>query len=291
MTRCNLCPRKCNAIRTETDNIGGFCKMPALPRIARAGLHLWEEPVISGKNGSGTIFFSGCSLTCVFCQNYNISHNGFGKTVSIERLADIFRELESLGAENINLVNPTHYVEAIKKAFLIYKPNIPIVYNTSGYDSIDTINNGFTDVYLFDLKYIDEEKSQKYSCAKDYFTVASKALTMAYKAVGTPSFNDKDIMQKGVIVRHLLLPSSTNDAIKIIDWTEKNCPDVIFSLMAQYTPYGKAEKYKEINRKITEREYNKVVSHLLDKQFYDTFIQERTSASEDYIPDFNLEGV
>ncbi len=291
MTKCNLCPRKCNALRTESENIGGYCKMPLLPRIAKAGIHLWEEPVISGTNGSGTIFFSGCSLGCVFCQNFKISHNGFGKTVSIKRLAEIFRELEEKGAHNINLVNPTHYVNVIKQALDIYKPNIPIVYNTSGYDSDETINNGFTDIYLFDLKYCDDEKSLKYSAAKDYFSVATNALKNAYDIAGSPSFDENGIMKKGIIVRHLLLPSSTNDAIKIIEWTEKNCPDVIFSLMAQYTPYGEADKFKELTRKITKREYEKVLSFLEDKKFYNIFIQEHTSATEEYIPDFDLEGV
>ncbi len=291
MTKCNQCPRRCNALRNGTENIGGFCRMPNLPRIARAGLHFWEEPCISGKHGSGTVFFSGCSLKCVYCQNFDISHNGFGKNVSIERLAEIFKELESKGAENINLVNPTHYIGAIKEALKIYKPNIPIVYNSSGYDSIYTVNNGFTDVYLFDFKYCDNEKSLKYSAAADYFTVATNAIKKAYDLIGKCKFDDSGIMQSGIIIRHLLLPSSTNDAIRIIDWAAENCKNAVFSLMSQYVPMGKADEYKEINRRITAREYDKVCNHLMEKDFCNIYVQERESANTAYIPEFNLEGV
>lgn len=265
--------------------------MPLFPRLARAGLHYWEEPCISGEGGSGTIFFSGCSLRCVYCQNFEISHKNFGKTVSIERLAEIFKELEDKGAENINLVNPTHYIHAIREALNIYKPSIPIVYNTSGYENADDLREFPVDIYLFDLKYCDDEKSLRYSAAGDYFGVATNALMTVYKMLGKPQFDERGIMQNGIIVRHLLLPSSTNDAIRIIDWCEKHCPEVIFSLMAQYTPYGKAMEHKQLGRKITSREYDKVCDHLSNKKFFDIYVQERKSATEDFIPPFNLEGI
>ena len=288
---CNLCPRRCNTERSEYVNESGFCGMPLFPRLARAGLHFWEEPCISGKNGSGTVFFSGCSLRCIYCQNLEISHKNHGKTVSYERLADIFKELEDKGAENINLVNPTHYTHAIKRALEIYKPKIPIVYNTGGYERTEIIDSFPADIYLFDLKYCDDKKSLEYSSASDYFSVAKKALLAAYKRVGTPKFNEKGIMQSGIIVRHLLLPSSTNDAIKIIDWCENNCPDVIFSLMAQYMPYGDAKQHKILGRRITKREYDKVLSYCENRNFFEIYVQELESATSDYIPAFNLEGV
>ncbi|MBR6694256.1 MAG: radical SAM protein [Clostridia bacterium] len=288
---CNLCPRRCNTERSEYVNESGFCGMPLFPRLARAGLHFWEEPCISGKNGSGTVFFSGCSLRCIYCQNLEISHKNHGKTVSYERLAEIFKELEDKGAENINLVNPTHYTHAIKRALEIYKPNIPIVYNTGGYERTEIIDSFPADIYLFDLKYCDDKKSLEYSAASDYFSVAKDALLAAYRRVGAPRFNENGIMQSGIIVRHLLLPSSTNDAIKIIDWCEKNCPDVIFSLMAQYTPYGDAKQHKILGRRITKREYDKVLSYCENRNFFEIYVQELESATSDYIPAFNLEGV
>ncbi len=265
--------------------------MPLFPRLAKASLHFWEEPCISGVNGSGTVFFSGCSLRCVFCQNYDLSHKGFGKSVTFERLAEIFKSLEERGAENINLVNPTHYTHAIKKALEIYSPNIPIVYNTGGYDNAEIIDDFPADVYLFDLKYCDDNKSLNYSGAADYFSVATKSLKKAYERVGAPIFDKRGMLKKGIIVRHLLLPASTGDAIKIIDWCEKNCPDVIFSLMAQYTPMGNSDKYKELSRRITKREYQKVCDALENRSFAEIYVQEMQSASEEYIPSFDLEGV
>lgn len=265
--------------------------MPLLPKIAKAYLHLWEEPCISGENGSGTVFFSGCNLNCVYCQNYDISHGGFGKTVSYERLSQIFGELEEKGAHNINLVNPTHYVDAIEKALLIYKPNIPIVYNSSGYENADIAIKDFIHIYLFDLKYISDEKAAKYSTAPDYFAVAAKAIKAAYDRVGEPQFDENGIMKSGVIIRHLLLPMSTKDAIGIIDWVAENCPKAVFSLMAQYLPCGAANKFKELSRRITQREYNKVCEHLFSKDLKNVYVQELASSVSEYIPDFNLEGV
>ena len=265
--------------------------MPLLPKISKASLHFWEEPCISGQNGSGTVFFSGCSLRCVFCQNYEISHGGKGKQISYERLAEIFYELEEKGAHNINLVNPTHYIDAIKTALDIYKPKIPIVYNSGGFDNISIADLDFIDIYLFDLKFKNNEKAIKYAAADGYFDTATRVIKAAHDRIGTPAFSKDGIMQKGVIIRHLLLPSSTNDAIEIIDWAEDNCKNAVFSLMSQYLPFGNAEKFKELNRKITKREYDKVCNHIAQKHFFDVYIQDMSSSSENYIPVFNFEGV
>lgn len=289
---CNLCPRKCNAVRTDAENIGGVCNAPLPPKIARAGLHFWEEPCISGSKGSGTVFFSGCSLNCIYCQNHDVSRNLVGKTVSYERLAEIFKELEDAGAHNINLVTPSHYIYAIKNALDIYKPKIPIVYNSSGYDSVEILKSleGYIDIYLMDFKYMAEERAQKYSCAKDYPIVAMNAIDEAYRQVGKCEF-DNDIMKKGIIIRHLLLPQGTNDAISIFNWVKENTPNAYFSIMSQYTPMPNCEKFPEINRKITKREYEKVLSAILDSNFKNCYIQEKSSSSTEYIPKFNLEGV
>ena len=287
MFQCNLCPRKCDAQRDETTNIGGFCGMPANPKIARADLHFWEEPCISGQNGSGTIFFSGCSLACVYCQNYEISHQNKGRVITVEQLADIMRELENKGAHNINFVNPTHYFEAIKNALKIYKPNIPLVYNSGGYDRAENIKEDIFDIYLMDLKYVSPDKAERYSLAADYFEFASSAIKTAYKQKKIV-IDKNGIMQSGVIVRHLVLPLATREAMAVIDWVSENTPDAYFSLMAQYVPYGKAHEFKELNRKITKREYEKVLEHLYTKPLNNVFIQDYSSSDKKYIPDFNF---
>ncbi len=289
---CNLCPRKCGAIRTEKENINGFCKMPLLPKVARAALHFGEEPIISGENGSGTVFFSGCSLKCVFCQNEVISHGGQGIEISYERLAQIFKELEEKGANNINLVSPTHYVNAIIKALDIYRPNIPIVYNSSGYESVETLRllKDYVDVYLIDFKYIDSKKAADYSFAPDYPQIAEKAVIECINQKGSAVIQN-GIMKSGVIVRHLLLPSSTRDAIKIFDFVKDNASDAYLSLMGQYVPLYGAQKFPEINRKITKREYEKVCDYIISSAFQNCFVQELSSAVTDYIPQFNGQGV
>ncbi len=290
---CSLCPRRCNAFRTDSENIGGFCKMPLLPTIAKAALHFGEEPPISGKNGSGTVFFSGCSLNCIYCQNYDLSHNLLGKTVSYERLAEIFRELEQNGAHNINLVTPSHYALAIKEALDIYRPQIPIVYNCSGYESVETLEmlKGYIDILLFDFKYINSDKAKLLSCAPDYPQIAEKALKVAYKQQESCIFDSNGILQKGVIVRHLLLPQSTNDAIAIFDFVKNNTHNAYFSLMSQYVPMGEAKTVPQINRKVTKRESEKVVGYIIDSGFSNCYIQEMTSATKEYIPNFDLSGV
>lgn len=285
---CNDCPRKCGALRSETENIGGFCRMPLFPKIARADLHFWEEPCISGKNGSGTIFFSGCSLRCVYCQNFEISHLGGGEVKTVNDLAEIMRELENRGAHNINFVNPTHYAWAIREALKIYKPNIPLVYNSGGYDSVSAIEEDIFDVYLLDIKYVSSEKSLRYSGISDYFEVAANAVKAAYRLKAEPKINPDGIMQSGVIIRHLVLPQSTREAMAVADWVAENTPNAYFSVMAQYLPCGKAENYSEINRRITRREYDKVIDYVCSKNIKNVYVQSRTSAESDYIPKFNL---
>ena len=290
---CNLCGRKCNAKRTNETNIGGYCKMSLTPMIAHTMLHMWEEPCISGINGSGTVFFSGCSLRCVFCQNWEISHENYGKAISIERLADVFYELEHKGAHNINLVNPTHYVHSIVEALKIYKPNIPVVYNSGGYDDIDTIKmlKGYVDVYLMDFKYISTEKSEKYSKAANYPEVAQNCILECIKQIGETVIDSDGLMVKGVIIRHLVLPASTSEAMKIIDWVKTNAFNAYFSLMSQYTPHKNAYNFKELSRKVTSREYNKVLNYLIDSNIKNVYIQELSSSNKDYVPKFTLNGI
>lgn len=287
---CNACPRRCNAERNE-NNGSGYCGMPLFPVIARAALHFGEEPCVSGARGSGTVFFSGCSLRCVYCQNEIISHKNSGVTVTPQRLAEIFKELEGLGAHNINLVNPTHFIWAIKEALNIYKPNIPLVYNSGGYDNPEVIKENIFDVYLMDLKYVSGEKSLKYSGAADYFERASESIKAAFKVTGKPTLDDSGIMQRGLIVRHLVLPLATKEAIRVIEWVKENTPDAYLSVMSQYLPLARAKDFPEINRKITKREYDKVLDYVINNGPENVYIQERTSASESYIPDFNGQGV
>ena len=292
MPICNDCPRKCNVERNIGEFSRGFCKMPYNAVLARASLHLWEEPVISGERGSGAIFFSGCNLRCVFCQNYEISHENFGKQVSKSEFIDIVKNLENQGAHTINLVNPTHFVPFIKEVFSEYKPSVPVVYNTGGYDDVESIRSlqGLIDVYLPDLKYFDSDVSKKYSNAENYFEKASKAVLEMQRQVGKSVIKD-GIMQKGMIIRHLVLPKNTDQSIKILRWIKDNLPiDTYISLMSQYVPYVKTE-YKELNRRIVTAEYQKVIDEFERLGFENGFMQERSSAQTDFIPKFDLSGV
>lgn len=292
MPICNACPRKCNAERNIGEFSRGFCKMPYNAVLARASLHLWEEPVISGERGSGAIFFSGCNLRCVFCQNFEISHENFGKQVSKSEFIDIVKRLENQGAHTINLVNPTHFVPFIKEVFNEYKPSVPVVYNTGGYDDVESIRSldGLIDVYLPDLKYFDSDVSKKYSNAENYFEKASKAVLEMQRQVGKSVIKD-GIMQKGLIIRHLVLPKNTDQSIKILRWIKDNLPiDTYISLMSQYVPYVKTE-YKELNRRIVTAEYQKVIDEFERLGFENGFMQERSSAQTDFIPKFDLSGV
>lgn len=287
---CNVCPRKCNVDRQNTL---GYCKSPDKFKLARAALHFWEEPCISGKNGSGAIFFSGCNLGCVFCQNFDISHNCKGVEVSDDKLIDIMKSLVDKGANNINLVNPTHYSAQLLQVFEKYKPPVPIVYNTSGYDSVETLRlfDGIVDVYLPDFKYIRPDKAKKYSKAENYPQVAEAALTEMKRQVKSDVFDDRGIMQKGMIIRHLVLPSNTNASVEALDYLAENFDDTYISVMAQYVPCGDLSDYKEINRSLTQREYDKVVNHILDLGLDKIFVQELEAASDEFIPDFDFTGV
>ncbi len=287
---CSACPRNCNVDREKSL---GYCKSPDKFKLARAALHFWEEPCISGKNGSGAIFFSGCNLGCVFCQNFDISHNCKGVEVSDERFIDIMKSLVDKGANNINLVNPTHYSAQLLRVFEKYKPSVPIVYNTSGYDSVETLRSfdGIVDVYLPDFKYIRSDKAQKYSKAENYPQIAEAALREMKRQVGNDAFNGDGIMQKGMIIRHLVLPSNTNSSVEALDYLAEFFSDTYISVMAQYVPCGDLSNYKEINRPLTQREYDKVVNHIFDLGLEKIFIQELEAASDEFIPDFDFTGV
>ena len=287
---CNACPRGCNVDRKVSL---GYCKSPEKFKLARASLHYWEEPCISGKNGSGAIFFSGCNLGCVFCQNYEISHGCKGVEVSDDDLVRIMKRLVDEGANNINFVNPTHYSLQLLRVLEKYKPPVPIVYNTSGYDSVETLKmlDGAVDIYLPDFKYIRPDKALKYSKAEDYPQVAEEALAEMKRQVGDDVFDENGIMQRGMIIRHLVLPSNTNSSISALDYLAENFGDTYISVMAQYVPCGDLTEYKEINRRLTQREYDKVVNHIFDLGLQKIFVQELESAVTDYIPDFDLTGV
>ena len=288
---CNSCPRKCNIDR---DSVTGICGVPAAYKVARAALHFWEEPCISGEKGSGTVFFSGCSLKCVFCQNFEISRNAFGKEISEEKLIEIFKDLENQGAHNINLVNPTHYSAQLSETLRKYKPSIPVVWNTGGYDSVESLRklDGLVDIYLADIKYVSESVSKKYSGAENYFSVASQAVLEMQSQVGENVFDENRIMKKGLIIRHLVLPGNVSQAFRVMDWVKENLPeDTILSLMSQYTPCGKACEYPTINRRLSEREYDLVLDYAEKLDFENVFIQEIESSSKDFIPDFDLTGI
>lgn len=287
---CNACPRGCNVDRQNTL---GYCKSPEKFKLARASLHYWEEPCISGKNGSGAIFFSGCNLGCVFCQNYEISHGCKGVEVSDDDLVRIMKRLVDEGANNINFVNPTHYSLQLLRVLEKYKPPVPIVYNTSGYDSVETLKilDGAVDIYLPDFKYIRPEKALKYSKAEDYPQVAEEALAEMKRQVGEDVFDENGIMQRGMIIRHLVLPSNTNSSISALDYLAENFGDTYISVMAQYVPCGDLTEYKEINRPLTQREYDKVVNHIFDLGLQKIFVQELEAASDEFIPDFDFTGV
>lgn len=288
---CNSCPRKCNIDR---DSVTGICGVPAAYKVARAALHFWEEPCISGEKGSGTVFFSGCSLKCVFCQNFEISRNAFGKEISEEKLIEIFKDLENQGAHNINLVNPTHYSAQLSETLRKYKPSIPVVWNTGGYDSVESLRrlDGLVDIYLADIKYVSESVSKKYSGAENYFSVASQAVLELQSQVGENIFDENGIMKKGLIIRHLVLPGNVSQAFRVMDWVKENLPeDTILSLMSQYTPCGKACEYPTINRRLSEREYDLVLDYAEKLDFENVFIQEIESSSKDFIPDFDLTGI
>lgn len=288
---CSICPRQCGAMRSESSNIGGYCGMPSIPVAARAALHFGEEPCVSGTRGSGTIFFSGCSLGCIYCQNESISHQRYGKEISIERLADIMRELEQSGAHNINFVNPTHYVVSICKALELYKPNVPVLYNSGGYERVETIKmlDGLVDIYLPDCKYVDSGLSSSLSDAPDYFEYASAAIREMVRQTGPVTLDDDGVAQSGTIVRHLVLPGHTKNSIDVLNWLS-TIDDVWVSLMFQYTPCGDLKYHKELQRPLTRRECDKVWGHLSDLGI-NGYVQDRKSTGIEMIPLFDLTGI
>lgn len=288
--KCNTCPRHCNIDR-KTHR--GFCNADEDVTLALCNLHFSEEPCISGTNGSGTIFFSGCNLRCVFCQNLEVSRNKIGTTVSINRLAEIFKELEIKGANNINLVTPTHYALQIIEALKVYKPQIPIVYNTNGYEDVDTLIKlkDYIDIYLTDFKYYDDDLAMRLSSVKNYKNVATAALRQMLINQPKNIYDKNGIMQKGVIVRHLVLPSYTDDSIKVLKHLYDNFSNnILISLMSQYTPLNIDDTYSDISRRLKPIEYKRVLMYLNTLGF-DGFKQELDSANSTYIPNFDLTGV
>lgn len=292
---CRLCPRNCNAKRESTWG-RGFCKMGMNPSVARAALHFWEEPCISGTKGSGTVFFTGCTLQCVFCQNAQISTAEFpGKYLTPQALSEVFWNLVEQGAHNINLVNPTHFVPAIVQALEGKRLPIPVVYNSSGYEAVDTLKQleGLVDIYLPDFKYGNNEIALRYSKAPDYVDYTVKAITEMVRQCGRPKFNEAGLMQSGVMVRHLILPGNTKSSIEVLDRLSRQFGKSIYvSLMAQYLPCGKVDDthYVELNRRITKRELEKIEAYLFQLDL-EGFVQERESAQKLYIPNFDFQGV
>lgn len=293
---CRLCPRECKANRIEGK--AGFCGVAGEGvYLARAALHMWEEPCISGEDGSGTVFFSGCSLRCVYCQNHSIANAKAGKEVSRERLSEIFLELQEKGANNINLVTPTHYTPEIIWAVKKARGNgltLPIVYNCSGYEKVNTLKllDGIVDIYLTDFKYMDKEAAKRYSNAPDYPEVVKSALEEMVRQTGEAEFSESGMMQKGVIVRHLLLPGYMENAKAVVKYVYETYGDSVFlSLMNQYTPLPQVEKFPEINRRVTEEEYDELVDYAIEIGVENGFIQEGETAEESFIPEFNNEGV
>ena len=287
-----MCPHRCGADREN--KIFGSCGVGINPIVARAYLHQWEEPVISGTRGSGTVFFSGCNLHCVFCQNYDISSKNFGKEISIKRLREIYLELIRQGAHNINLVTPTHFTESILQS-LAESLAVPVVWNSSGFESVDTLKRleGKVQIYLPDLKYFDDVAAVKYSNAYNYFQIATTAIKEMYRQVGDYVLDGDGVMQKGVIIRHLLLPNRLDDTKKIIDWVANNFKpgQVMFSLMHQYVPCGRAKDFAELNRKVTQDEYEEAELYLMESKIEDGFVQEGEAASGEFIPKWDLTGV
>lgn len=289
MPLCTLCPRKCGRLRPD-----GFCRMGENPRVARAALHFWEEPCISGTRGSGAVFFSGCSLRCVFCQNQKISAGGFGKDISVERLREIFDELIARGAHNINLVNPTHFAGAIAEA--LDKPlPVPVVYNSGGYDRVETLRmlDGKVQVYLPDMKYAQAELGARYARAADYPEVAKAAIQEMVRQTGPYQLDENGMLVSGVLIRHLVLPGHLQNTRQVIDWVAQTFAPgtVLFSLMSQYTPCGDLSHTPELNRRLTKREQKAAEEYLFAAGIEDGFVQERASAKQEYIPAFDLTGV
>ena len=293
--KCDLCPRKCLVDRKKGEK--GICGLTENLKVARAALHFWEEPCISGDAGSGAVFFSGCPLHCVFCQNENIANGTVGKEISLERLVDIFLELQEKRANNINLVTPGHFVPQIVKALDQARKEgltLPVVYNTSSYETVDTIKmlEGYVDIYLPDFKYMDPELAGKYSHAKDYPQVAKLALEEMVRQTGMPEFDSRGMMKRGVIVRHLLLPGHVKNSKNVLKYLYKTYGDKIYiSMMNQYTPMPAMKDDPQLSRKVTDREYERLIDYAISLGLNNGFIQEGETAKESFIPEFDGEGV
>lgn len=288
--KCQVCPRNCLVNRNKGEL--GFCRANNKLKIARYSLHMWEEPCISGENGSGTIFFSNCNLKCIFCQNYDISTQNFGKEITIDRFVEICIYLQRKGAHNINLVTPTHFIPLIKEGLIKAKRNglsIPVVYNSSGYESVDALKSldGLIDIYLPDFKYFDDNLAIKYSKAPNYFKIASCALEEMYRQVGKPYF-ENGIMKSGIIVRHLMLPQALDDSKKIIRFLyEKYNDNIYLSIMNQYTPVREIKEYPHLNHTVEDSSYDELINYACDLGVVNAFIQEGETQKESFIPDFS----
>lgn len=292
--KCDICPHNCKINR---EKVIGKCKATDKPKLALSSLHFFEEPCISERNGSGTVFFSNCNLKCVYCQNYQISNEGFGIEITIERLSEIFLELQEKKANNINLVSPTIYAYQIKQALIIAKQkglNIPIIYNSSGYEKVETLKEleGYIDVYLPDFKYASNELGEKYSGVKNYYDICLPALREMYKQVGAPILNENGIIQKGMIIRHLILPNNIENTKNVIKDIKNNFPnDIYISVMAQYFPTSEAKNISELNRKITMQEYKEIEDYIFKQNIENGYMQELGEHEEEYVPVFDLRGV
>ena len=289
--KCSVCPRNCFAERNINS---GVCGVGENFKVARAAPHFWEEPCISGEKGSGTVFFSGCNLGCVYCQNYELSHSAFGKEVSENELMKIFDALLEKGVHNLNLVTPTHYAPMLAKVLKEYKSPVPVVYNSSGYEKAETLKmlEGLIDIYLPDIKYFDSAPAEKYSGAKDYFGYASSAVSEMYRQVGDIVTDENGIAKKGIIIRHMVLPGNISQAVKVFSWVAENLStQTHISVMRQYTPFGKAKEMPPIDRKLSSREYKIVKEKILALGFENCYFQSKESSTESFIPNFNLEGV
>ena len=289
--RCNLCPRNCNADRSIQK---GFCQSGNQIRISRAAPHYWEEPCISGTKGSGTVFFTGCSLKCVFCQNYEISHFDNGKNINHKELLNVFNNLIKKGVHNLNLVTPTHYTYEIVKALKEFNSPVPVVWNSSGYETVETLKmlEGLVDIYLPDIKFFDNSISLKYAGADNYFEYASSAVKEMFRQVGNLESDKNGIGQKGLLIRHLVLPGNISQTFRIFEYVVENFPkETAISIMRQYVPCGKAVDMPPINRKLSAKEYNLVKQKILSLGFENIYFQNAESAEKSFIPHFNNEGI
>lgn len=288
LAKCEICPHKCRIDRTK--NQIGRCKSTDKVKIALYSIHDFEEPCISGKNGSGTVFFSNCNMNCIYCQNYEISQEGRGKEISIEELADIFIKQQNRNVENINLVTPTSYVLQIIEAIKIAKSNglkIPIVYNTNGYERVETLKllKGYIDIYLPDLKYYDDKIGKKYSKIDNYFEIATKAIQEMYRQVGAPKLDERGIIKKGLMIRHLVLPNNIENSKKVLKWIKENIDENVYiDIMAQYFPTYKAKNVQELNRKLNKKEYEEIEDYVYKLDIKNGYMQDLGEHEEEYVP-------